>query len=160
MTRCPAASLLFSFHEVKPGGSGLSCRRNVSSPPWVAIKTQSLFMSWVIGSHCSSQRQLTLVMLNQSLETEICICIFYHLNGVDSWNPYSWKTRAWLSSTVNAMAADVLVMQGARASAAMILLTQLSQWENTLLCNAFHHWLNPCPECSLYWYNSPAILQF
>ena len=37
------------------------------------------------------------------------------------WYPFSSKTRAHLSYTVNTMAADELVMQGARASTGMVL---------------------------------------
>ena len=38
-----------------------------------------------------------------------------------SWNPSSSKTRTYLFYIVNIMAADVLAMQGARASATMIM---------------------------------------
>ena len=43
------------------------------------------------------------------------------LSGICIWNPTSWKPRTCLSYKVNMMAADDLVMKGARASAAMVL---------------------------------------
>ena len=44
---------------------------------------------------------------------------YWHDTG--SWNPASCKTRTYLFYIVSIMGADVLVMQGARASASMIL---------------------------------------
>ena len=44
-----------------------------------------------------------------------------HWYDTGSWNPSSSNTRTYLSYIVNIMAADVLVTQGARASATMIL---------------------------------------
>ena len=44
-------------------------------------------------------------------------------DGTDSWNFSSWKSRACLPCTVNTMAADDLATQGAKASAAHLVLT-------------------------------------
>ena len=44
-----------------------------------------------------------------------------HWFDTGSWNPSSSRTGTYLFYLVNIMAADVLVMQGARASATMIL---------------------------------------
>ena len=46
----------------------------------------------------------------------------------DNWNPSPYKTRTYLFYIVNTMVADVLVTQGARASATMILT--LLKWDN------------------------------
>ena len=50
-----------------------------------------------------------------------------HWHGTGSWNPSSSRTRSYLFYIVNIMGADVLVMQGAGASATMIL-TWLTHW--------------------------------
>ena len=41
--------------------------------------------------------------------------------GAGNWSPTSWITRYCLSCMVNNTAADVLVMQGTMASAAVVL---------------------------------------
>ena len=43
-------------------------------------------------------------------------------DDIGSWNSSPWKTRTYLSYTANIMTADALVMQGSRASAAMVLV--------------------------------------
>ena len=47
---------------------------------------------------------------------------FFHIHwdGTGSWNPSVWKIKTCLYYIVNNLVADVLAMQGARASAAMI----------------------------------------
>ena len=50
-----------------------------------------------------------------------------------SWTPSSCKTFSYLFCIVNIMAADVLVMQGARASVTMIL-TMLNQDDSVPAC--------------------------
>ena len=56
------------------------------------------------------------------LEIQIVFCTVPLIwKGKSSWNPSSWMTRNYLSYTVNTMATDDLVMQGARWSAAMVL---------------------------------------
>ena len=44
-----------------------------------------------------------------------------HWNDPCNWNPTLWKSRSCLSDIVNSMSADDLVMQGPRASVAMVL---------------------------------------
>ena len=44
-----------------------------------------------------------------------------HFNGAFSGNPFPWKTETDFSHTVDAMAADDLAMQGAKASLAILL---------------------------------------
>ena len=82
-----------------------------------------------IWHHLTTQKQFVLS----------CVYIFYHfqtLNGADSWNPSSWKTRACSSNIVNAMVTVDLVKQGANASAAIILTyRQTSHIRRTLLGN-------------------------
>ena len=67
---------------------------------------------------------LTLYVLNFS-EGRKHIFTFHvippHWYDTGSWNPSSNKTRTYLFYMVNIMTADVLAMQGARASATMIL---------------------------------------
>ena len=46
--------------------------------------------------------------------------IFQNWDDIGSWNPSLWETCTSLSYAFNTMAADVLVMQGARALAAMV----------------------------------------
>ena len=68
---------------------------------------------------------LTLYVVNFSEEKKIHIFTFYVIpplwHDTDSWNPSSSKTRTYPFYLVNIMGADVLVTQGARASATMIL---------------------------------------
>ena len=77
---------------------------------------------------------LTLYMLNFQREQKH-IFTFYvippHWHNTSSWNPSLSKTRTYLFYIVNIMAADVLVTEGARASATMIL-TQL-YWDNSVI---------------------------
>ena len=47
--------------------------------------------------------------------------ILSHWHDTGSWNPSSCETRTYLFHIASIMAADGVVMQGARASAAMIL---------------------------------------
>ena len=87
-------------------------------------------MRW--PNHLQTVHILTLV-LKLFVELSRYICIFYHESSryiwiffifqhwdcIDSWNISPWKTRACLSNIFNTMGADVLVTQGARASAAI-----------------------------------------
>ena len=62
-----------------------------------------------------------------------------HWHDTGSRNPSSSKTRTYLFCIVNIMGADVLVTQGARASAAMILT--LLNWINSVpACYGLTHW--------------------
>ena len=58
-------------------------------------------------------------------DAEFILGAFYiiceHWNGTDTWNPSSHKTRTHLRCMFNTIAADLLKMQGAKASAAMAL---------------------------------------
>ena len=49
--------------------------------------------------------------------------IFSKWDGIGSWHPFSWKSRICFSYAINANVVDVLATQGARASAAMALMT-------------------------------------
>ena len=66
---------------------------------------------------------LTLVVLNLFLgDIEIIfafLIISLHLNRTGNWNSFLWKTMTSASYRVNAIVADDLVTQGARASATM-----------------------------------------
>ena len=68
---------------------------------------------------------LTHYMLNFSEGTKIQTFTFYVIpplwHDTGSWNPASSKSRTYVFYTVNIMGADVLAMQGARASATMML---------------------------------------
>ena len=64
---------------------------------------------------------LTHHVLNWSEEWYVCIFILWHRGGASIWNPSLWIARTHLSYIVNAMAADDLVMQGARACADMVM---------------------------------------
>ena len=54
--------------------------------------------------------------------------MYLHRYDTGDWNPSSCKTRAYLVYIVNIIASDDLAMEGARASAAMILT--LLSWDN------------------------------
>ena len=55
-------------------------------------------------------------------KTIFTFCIIaQYTDGTGCWNPSLCKTRNSSSCIVNTMAADGLVMQGARASGAMVL---------------------------------------
>ena len=61
-------------------------------------------------------------MLNCFWNNITYICIFNkQKDDAGGWNTSAWKIRTYLSYRVNIMAADDLVMQGARASAGMVL---------------------------------------
>ena len=77
----------------------------------------------------------TLYMLNFSEGTKTCtFCVIPpHWHGTCSWNPFSSKTRTYLFYIVNIMGADVLAIQGARASATM-LFTMLDQINSVPPC--------------------------
>ena len=47
--------------------------------------------------------------------------ISQHWDGTGSWNPTSWKTRTRLFRTIKSMAADDLMMHGARSSSSTVL---------------------------------------
>ena len=67
---------------------------------------------------------LTLYVQNFSEETKHVFTFYViplHWHAKDNWNPSSYKTRTYLFYIVNTIVADVLVTQGARASATMIL---------------------------------------
>ena len=67
---------------------------------------------------------LTLYMINFQREQKHILTFYVippHLYDTGSGNLSSSKTRTYLSYIVNIMGADVLAMQGARASATMIL---------------------------------------
>ena len=67
---------------------------------------------------------LTLYVLNFSAGTKTYIYIYVipsHWHDTGNWNPSFSKTRTCLFHVAHIMAADDLAMQGARASAAMIL---------------------------------------
>ena len=64
---------------------------------------------------------LTLYVLTLSEGTCIDNLCYSSTMSVHSWNPSSCKTRTYLFYIVNIMGADVLVTQGARTSATMIL---------------------------------------
>ena len=53
-------------------------------------------------------------------DTDI-FAFYFTTDGTGSWNYYSWKSRTCLSCTVNTMIAGDLVMQGAKASANIVL---------------------------------------
>ena len=67
---------------------------------------------------------LTLIVMNvfEEIQKHFEFSIFsQHWNNAGNWNSCSWRTKTLLPSRVNIVAAAVLVSQGARASAAMLL---------------------------------------
>ena len=93
-----------------------------------------MLITWFRSTKASAATVL-LVSLNlylrnfsEGTKTYIYILVIppqWHDTG--SWNPSSSKTRTCLFHIVNIVGADVLAMQGARASAAMIF-TMLNHW--------------------------------
>ena len=91
---------------------------------------------------------LTLIALNffwEITKMDLHLFILLYRGGTDNWNPSSSKTRSRLTCKVNTMPADVLVTQGAKASAAMISpklspnipVSALERLMNKYLCSLF-----------------------
>ena len=68
---------------------------------------------------------LTLIVLNLCMETKylfISYIIPAHWNGTGSWNPSSWKSRAYLAYSTITSTVDDLATWVARSSTAMVLI--------------------------------------
>ena len=69
---------------------------------------------------------LSLYLLTYCEKTEMYIRMMYHFSTLrwhlSSWYLTLWKIKAYLSYFINIMTVDVLATQGARASAAMVLI--------------------------------------
>ena len=75
--------------------------------------------------------------------------ISQHWEGTGCWKPSFWKTKTHLSYTVYIIAADVLVTQGCRASAVMVLT--LFSWN--ILVSAVNWLINSLWTSDATWHH-------
>ena len=103
---------------------GIDLQSQILSPAWKELITQSFNSLASVDAVASWNLTLYELNFSKGIKTFTFYVIppHWHDPGTCSWNPSSIKTITYLFYIANIMAADVLVTQGARASATMIFL--------------------------------------